>query len=610
MLHEFVDPVSQHGALGRLDDGPFDVAVTVAYKPGVTDPVGKSARRLRRGHARPEARGRRRGLHVDDVPPGGRRRRPRPSGSRAELLANPVIQTIRIDGYDAWRKAAVDLSVPKIAAHAHRAGRSPSICPGRTTPLLALSKPELLALTLAEMKAVRDHFREASQTGGASRPGSARPRPTSSSSASRRRGASTASTRSSTRPSRTASRESAGDDPLALQDVHPRRDGGRGPGDARRLGARGWCRSSTTTRASSPSTTATTSSTRSRRTTRRRRSIRTAARSPGSSASIATRSAPGAAPSCSPTSGATASRSPFYEGARPAGLLHPRRIRDGVHRGVIDGGNQSGVPYGRGFEIFDARFLGKPLVFCGTVGRLPVTIAGTPGERRRVTPGDRIVMVGGRIGADGIHGATFSSAALDESAPDPGRADRRSDHAEADVRLPDRGARPRPLRIDHRQRRGRPVVLGRRDGEGLGRGELDLAKAPLKYAGLAPWEIFLSEAQERMTLAVPEGDVAAFSSWRGAARSRRRCSATFTDSGSLEHRLRRRDGRPCSTWSSSTRGPRSRPVPRCGSPGRFAEPAGPAPTDLDATLLAMLARLNLCSNESEGAGTTTTRSRG
>src|SRR5262249_51956268 len=80
--------------------------------------------------------------------------------------------------------------------------------------------------------------------------------------------------------------------------------------------------------------------------------------------------------------------SAFPRAARPAGLLHPRRIRDGVHQGVIDGGNQSGVPYGRGFEVFDARFLGKPLVFCGTVGRLPVTIAGTPGERKTVSPGD------------------------------------------------------------------------------------------------------------------------------------------------------------------------------------------------------------------------------
>jgi len=84
---------------------------------------------------------------------------------------------------------------------------------------------------------------------------------------------------------------------------------------------------------------------------------------------------------------------------------------------VIDGGNQSGLPYGRGWEIFDSRFLGKPLVFCGTVGVLPVTVTGRAGHEKAALPGDAIVMVGGRIGADGIHGATFSSAALDENAP-------------------------------------------------------------------------------------------------------------------------------------------------------------------------------------------------
>ena len=74
--------------------------------------------------------------------------------------------------------------------------------------------------------------------------------------------------------------------------------------------------------------------------------------------------------------------SPFHDGPLPKGLLHPRRIRDGVHRGVIDGGNQSGIPYGRGLELFDDRFLGKPLVFCGTVGALP-------GRRSRGGPGTR-----------------------------------------------------------------------------------------------------------------------------------------------------------------------------------------------------------------------------
>src|SRR5690606_10325444 len=92
----------------------------------------------------------------------------------------------------------------------------------------------------------------------------------------------------------------------------------------------------------------------------------------------------------------------------PAGLLHPRRIRDGVHQGVIEGGNQSGIPYGLGWEYFDPRYLGKPLVFCGTVGLLPRVLNGQPGYAKSIKPGDLIVMAGGRIGKDGIHGATFS----------------------------------------------------------------------------------------------------------------------------------------------------------------------------------------------------------
>lgn len=196
--------------------------------------------------------------------------------------------------------------------------------------------------------------------------------------------------------------------------------------------------------------------------------------------------------------------SPFYDGDLPEGLFHPRRIRDGVHLGVIDGGNQSGIPWARGFERFDERFIGKPLVFCGTVGRIPVSIYGKPTEEKEILPGDAVVMVGGRIGKDGIHGATFSSEELRAESP-----------AQA-VQIGD------PIT----QRKMYEFLLEARDaglyrtltdnGAGglsssvgemaklSGGAELDLALAPLKYEGLQPWEIFLSEAQERMSLAVPQ----------------------------------------------------------------------------------------------------------
>ena len=201
---------------------------------------------------------------------------------------------------------------------------------------------------------------------------------------------------------------------------------------------------------------------------------------------------------------------PDWKGELPPGLLHPRRIRDGVHSGVIDGGNQSGIPYGRGWEFFDERFLGKPLVYCGTVGRMPVTVAGEPGEVKHARPGDRIVMVGGRIGKDGIHGATFSSAELTEESPvqavqigDPITQKMMFDFL---LEARDRGLYSA---ITDNGAGGLSSSVGEMAKQ-PGGARLDLARAPLKYQGLAPWEILVSEAQERMTLAVRPEKLAAF----------------------------------------------------------------------------------------------------
>jgi phosphoribosylformylglycinamidine synthase len=202
---------------------------------------------------------------------------------------------------------------------------------------------------------------------------------------------------------------------------------------------------------------------------------------------------------------------PDYDGDLPGGLMHPRRIRDGVHRGVIDGGNQSGIPWARGWERFDERFIGKPLVFCGTVGKLPILVCGAPSERKEVRPGDLIVMVGGRIGKDGIHGATFSSEELRHESPaqavqigDP-ITQRKMYEFLIEARnlslyrtLTDNGAGGLSSSI------GEMCRLS-------GGADVDLTNAPLKYEGLQPWEIFLSEAQERMTLAVPPEHWEAFS---------------------------------------------------------------------------------------------------
>jgi phosphoribosylformylglycinamidine (FGAM) synthase-like enzyme len=118
---------------------------------------------------------------------------------------------------------------------------------------------------------------------------------------------------------------------------------------------------------------------------------------------------------------------PDHRGALPPGLMHPARIREGVHHGVIDGGNHSGIPYSpAAFELFDPRYAGKPLVYCGTVAVMPVLSAGRPTDVKRAAVGDHIVMLGGRIGKDGIHGATFSSVELGDDSPAQAGPDRRS----------------------------------------------------------------------------------------------------------------------------------------------------------------------------------------
>ncbi|MBA7619711.1 Phosphoribosylformylglycinamidine synthase subunit PurL [subsurface metagenome] len=193
---------------------------------------------------------------------------------------------------------------------------------------------------------------------------------------------------------------------------------------------------------------------------------------------------------------------PLMTGPIPQGLLHPRRIRDGVHRGVIEGGNQSGIPYMRGWELFEDRFRGKPLVFCGTLGEMPLEIEGRPTSRKEIRPGDRIVMVGGRVGKDGIHGATFSSEELHASSPvqavqigDPITQKKMTDMLlEARDRLLYRA-------LTDNGAGGLSSSVGEM-AELAGGCDIDLALVPLKYQGLNPWEILVSEAQERMTLAV------------------------------------------------------------------------------------------------------------
>jgi phosphoribosylformylglycinamidine synthase len=217
----------------------------------------------------------------------------------------------------------------------------------------------------------------------------------------------------------------------------------------------------------------------------------------------------------------------------PSGVMHPQRLFAGIRQGVEDGGNQSGIPTVNGALFFDDRYLGRPLVFCGTGAIMPATTAGQPSHLKAVYAGDLIVMAGGRVGKDGIHGATFSSQATGASAPvgvvqigDP----------ITQKRLLDMLTEARSLglyrAITDNGAGGLSSSVGEM-AEFSGGAHLALDRVPLKYPGLLPWEILVSESQERMTLAVPPESWPALADLAAKRGVEITVVGTFTDEGTL-----------------------------------------------------------------------------
>ena len=196
----------------------------------------------------------------------------------------------------------------------------------------------------------------------------------------------------------------------------------------------------------------------------------------------------------------------------PKGCLPPERVLRQVVAGVRDYGNRMGIPTVNGGVWFDPRYVGNPLVYCGVVGLLPRELV-----RGVVRAGDRIVVLGGKTGRDGIHGATFSSAELTDSHADEfghavqiGNPVTQKKTLDAILAARDAGNKPLFHAITDCGAGGFSSAVGEM-GKDIG-ALVNLDRAPLKYDGLTPTEVWISEAQERMVLSVPVANIAALQS--------------------------------------------------------------------------------------------------
>jgi len=274
----------------------------------------------------------------------------------------------------------------------------------------------------------------------------------------------------------------------------------------------------------------------------------------------------------------------------PKGILHPKTIIKGVIRGVRDYGNRMGIPTASGALYFDEDFFYNPLVFCGCVGLI---------RKDRIEKGarskDAVVLVGGRTGRDGIHGVTFASAELSESAEKScvqiGNPIMEKRVMDCLTRVSDMGILSSVTDCGGGGLSSAVGEMGKDCGV-----RVDLAAVPLKYEGLSPREIWISESQERMVLAVPQAHVArVLEEFKNEA-----VEATLIGEFTDDRRLRLlygteivcdldmhflHDGLPMPTKKARVRKRRQRTVDL------------PKPVDLTSLYLEVVGSLNSCSPE-------------
>jgi len=277
----------------------------------------------------------------------------------------------------------------------------------------------------------------------------------------------------------------------------------------------------------------------------------------------------------------------------PKGTLHPRRILRGVVAGVRDYGNRMGIPTVSGGVWFDEGYVANPLVYAGTVGLLPHAAA-----TKEVRAGDVIVAVGGRTGRDGIHGATFSSIELSEHSETVSSSAVQIGDPITEKRLLDCliQARDRGLyrAVTDCGAGGYSSAVGEM-GEHTG-AEVELDAVRLKYPGLASHEVWISEAQERMVLAVPPEHVDALMALFAAEDVEGEILGRFTDTRALV--VKDRGEVVAELDMAFLHGGNPRPLRQAHfRPPRHPDPGCPAPADHGKALLALLAAPEVASKE-------------
>ncbi|MDR1611631.1 MAG: phosphoribosylformylglycinamidine synthase subunit PurL [Planctomycetota bacterium] len=278
----------------------------------------------------------------------------------------------------------------------------------------------------------------------------------------------------------------------------------------------------------------------------------------------------------------------------PPGALHPLRVFKGVVAGVGDYGNRMGIPTANGAICFDRRFTGNPLVFCGNIALIPREMA----ARRRPLPGDVALVVGGRTGRDGIHGATFSSVELDENSEMASSGAVQIGNPIEEKKVADFILRARDAGlyscITDCGAGGLSSALGEMGAEcGV---RVNLEKVPLKYEGLTCNEIWISEAQERMVIAAARSNLISLLALAKEESVEVAEIAVFTDDRRLKLLWHGQEVGDLDMAFLHDGVPRTEREAWWRTPDR-GEPEPPADEDCGGALKAILAAWNVCSKE-------------